>query len=138
MALNIFLSALNLSCKFLVNLRLLFLLCWDPNRQLSRILLQHLFSRLVPNQICLWLYSRSFLSSEWGFGKRWVSFRVGAIAAGIAPRRIRLINLACCRANGLTILTAVASRILGSFIVKCCSATNRLCVIFKRNSGPLL
>ena len=47
---------------------------WDLNRQVSRNLLQHLSSWLVPNPICLYHYPRSFLSSEWGFRKWWVSF----------------------------------------------------------------
>ena len=43
-------------------------------QQLSRNHLQHLSSWLVPNQICLCLYPCSYLSSEWEFGKRLVSF----------------------------------------------------------------
>ena len=52
-------------------------------------------------------------------------------SGGMFPNRIRLVRRACSLARGLTILTAMASGILGFFKIKCFSAANRP-ALFKR------
>jgi len=42
-----------------------------------------------------------------------ITLHFGVVAVGIGSRRICLVNLAFCQTDGLTILTAVALRILG-------------------------
>ena len=64
--------------------------------------------RVVPLMILLNMFSNglSTIPSSTSSG-------AGAVAAGVGPRRIRLVNLVCSRANSLSILTAVATGILG-------------------------
>ena len=80
--------------------------------------------RVVPLMILLNMFSNglSTIPSSTSSG-------AGAVAAGVGPRRIRLVNLVCSRANGLSILTAVASEILGFFKIKCCSAGQSSCFV---------